>query len=283
MINKFCMKCKLNKEVEYFSRCIKNKDGLQQHCKLCKKKYQQNQSKRTPKGLKGNWNLNKIIGVSMEDQSILFYDKLNDVTNDNFNPGKVSLSCKTLNNSHKDYIWFYEKEFNVILFYLKLEYINRPKRVMPKIQKEKACVTCGEIKLLKYFHLNKRGRFGRDSSCRPCRHTYLYVKMKRNVLLKLKHTLRSRTNKAIKTKNFNKNSSFKEYIGCSAEELKSKLELLFLPGMTWENHSLFGWHIDHIIPLSSAETVDDLYKLCHYTNLQPLWREDNIRKGNKLC
>ena len=51
--------------------------------------------------------------------------------------------------------------------------------------------------------------------------------------------------------------------------------------MTWENHGHGGWHIDHIIPLDSALSEEELYKLCHYTNLQPLWAKDNIRKGNK--
>ena len=41
-------------------------------------------------------------------------------------------------------------------------------------------------------------------------------------------------------------------------------------------------HIDHIIPLSSGETEDDIYKLCHYTNLQPLWYNDNLKKGSKI-
>ena len=50
--------------------------------------------------------------------------------------------------------------------------------------------------------------------------------------------------------------------------------------MNWSNYGL--WHIDHIIPLSSAKKQEDLYKLCHYTNTQPLWAEDNLKKGSKL-
>jgi hypothetical protein len=50
--------------------------------------------------------------------------------------------------------------------------------------------------------------------------------------------------------------------------------------MTWENQG--KWHIDHIIPLSSAKTEKEMYKLCHYTNLQPLWAFDNLSKGSKI-
>ena len=48
--------------------------------------------------------------------------------------------------------------------------------------------------------------------------------------------------------------------------------------MTFDNHGLYGWHIDHIIPIFTAETEEDIIKLCHYTNLQPLWVKDHITK-----
>jgi hypothetical protein len=51
--------------------------------------------------------------------------------------------------------------------------------------------------------------------------------------------------------------------------------------MSWEKFGKYI-HIDHIIPLSSAKTEEEIYKLCHYTNLQPLWAEDNLKKSNKL-
>jgi hypothetical protein len=50
--------------------------------------------------------------------------------------------------------------------------------------------------------------------------------------------------------------------------------------MNWDNKEF--WHIDHIIPLSSAKDKEELIKLCHYSNLQPLWAEDNYKKRGKV-
>ena len=53
--------------------------------------------------------------------------------------------------------------------------------------------------------------------------------------------------------------------------------------MTWKNHTRTnGWHIDHIIPLASAKTRKELIKLFHYSNLQPLWEEENRKKSAKI-
>jgi hypothetical protein len=96
----------------------------------------------------------------------------------------------------------------------------------------------------------------------------------------LKHNLRGLTNRAIKSKGLKRTKKSLVYLGCSIEFLKEHLESNFLEGMNWENHG--EWHIDHIVPLSTAKTEEDVYKLNHYTNLQPLWGLDNQRKSNKL-
>lgn len=101
-------------------------------------------------------------------------------------------------------------------------------------------------------------------------------------LVKLSINLRSRLNIGLQKKGWRKISKFSEYAGCTLEELKAHLEKQFLPGMTWNNHSRKGWHIDHIIPLDSAQTVEEMIKLCRYTNLQPLWAKDNLSKGSKI-
>jgi hypothetical protein len=75
-----------------------------------------------------------------------------------------------------------------------------------------------------------------------------------------------------------------ELLGCSIEELRNHLERLFLPGMSWDNYGMHGWHIDHIIPVSYFDFTDpeQQKRAWHYTNLQPLWAEDNLKKSNKI-
>jgi hypothetical protein len=70
-------------------------------------------------------------------------------------------------------------------------------------------------------------------------------------------------------------------LGCSIPELKTYLESKFQEGMSWENWGIYGWHIDHIIPLDAFNLTnrEEFLKACHYTNLQPLWAEENLKKG----
>lgn len=99
-------------------------------------------------------------------------------------------------------------------------------------------------------------------------------------LFKLGHAVRNRLLKILRKRNLKKTESLPEYLGCSVEALRAHLESQFQVGMTWDNRG--AWHIDHIIPLSSAKTEAEIYLLCHYTNLQPLWAADNLKKGAKV-
>lgn len=71
-------------------------------------------------------------------------------------------------------------------------------------------------------------------------------------------------------------------LGCSFKELKVYLESKFQPGMTWQNHSKTGWHIDHIKPLAAFNLVKESEQKIafHYTNLQPLWAKENLIKSS---
>ena len=109
---------------------------------------------------------------------------------------------------------------------------------------------------------------------------YIKKRKSEDIIFHLKLVCRSRLNSFLKTKNITKKNRTFEIIGCTPQELKEHLEKQFVDGMGWENRC--EWHIDHIIPLSSAKTEEELYMLCHYTNLQPLWAIDNLKKSNHI-
>lgn len=92
--------------------------------------------------------------------------------------------------------------------------------------------------------------------------------------------MRSILLKAFYRNGYTKRSKSQQILGCTWPELVAHIESKFQPGMTWENRG--EWHIDHIIPLATAETEADIVRLNHYTNLQPLWAEDNLRKSDKV-
>lgn len=80
-----------------------------------------------------------------------------------------------------------------------------------------------------------------------------------------------------------KENKFSELIGCNPNQFRQHIEDSFLDGMNWENQGFYGWHIDHIKPVSKFDlTKKDQQKKCfHYSNLRPLWSKDNFNKGNK--
>ena len=112
--------------------------------------------------------------------------------------------------------------------------------------------------------------------------SYTTDRKKIDINFKLIKNVKSRFKRFLNINNVTKKNKTLEILGCNPQELKKIIENQFLDGMNWDNYGLYGWHIDHIIPLSSANTEEEIYKLAHYTNLQPLWAKDNLAKSNKL-
>lgn len=103
---------------------------------------------------------------------------------------------------------------------------------------------------------------------------------------KLKKKLRGRINCAIHSqldKGFRKCDHTMNLIGCCVEDLIRHIEKQFKPGMSWDNWSLRGWHLDHIRPCASFDLFDpEQQRQCfHWSNLQPLWATENQTKGDK--
>lgn len=111
-------------------------------------------------------------------------------------------------------------------------------------------------------------------------------------LYKLKHYMSNTIRHALRSSNLNKKIKTIKILGCSYIELRLYIESKFENWMTWENYGnptdgIFelnkSWDLDHIIPLSSANTEDEVIKLCHYTNIQPLCSYNNrFIKKNKI-
>lgn len=92
--------------------------------------------------------------------------------------------------------------------------------------------------------------------------------------------VRSITTKAFLKRGYKKDSRSEVLLGAPFEIVKQHIERQFKKGMSWENKA--DWHIDHKIPLKSANTKEEIERLCHYTNLQPLWKAENLSKGAKI-
>lgn len=124
-----------------------------------------------------------------------------------------------------------------------------------------------------YYESNKTKVVRRNSQ-------YKTSRRKTNHLVHLACLISRRLHHALSRNTYTKKSRTCEILGCAYADLVNHLESQFKDGMSWENRG--KWHIDHKIPLASAKTEEELLKLCHYTNLQPLWAFDNLSKGSKI-
>jgi hypothetical protein len=120
--------------------------------------------------------------------------------------------------------------------------------------------------------------------------TYRKIRNQRRAKVRLKSDrqfaiavlTRNRVNELLKYHGVYKDRKSIELVGCTIQELCDHLEKQFTDGMSWSNRGVKGWHIDHKRPCSSFDLTDQkqLLECFHYTNLQPLWAVDNLKKSN---
>ena len=143
-----------------------------------------------------------------------------------------------------------------------------------------------KVKLARF--LNKEHIRNYSKNNRTTINIQVKSRRKNDPIFKLSRDIRTSINQRLKGK-YKKSKKTEEILGCTFEEFKQHIESLWEPWMNWNNHGLYngelnyGWDIDHIIPASSAQSEDEIYKLNHYTNLQPLCSYINRRvKINSL-
>ena len=245
MEKKICSKCKIEKDVCEFYVDKTKIDGKYPSCKLCKKSY----SNTRTDGIK------------------IYLKKWR---SDNPNSGKDYR--KKNPNYIKEY---YQDNKDIMLSRVKKHYHDNKEKNSEKLKKLSK----------EYYYKNKENRLEYNKiylkNNRNKHNEYVKNKKLNDPIYRLSVIVRNRIRTFIKSKNITKNNPTFNIVGCTPEFLKEHIEKQFKEGMSWE---LMGKHIhiDHIIPLSSAKTEEEIYNLCHYTNLQPLWAEDNLRKSDKI-
>ena len=118
--------------------------------------------------------------------------------------------------------------------------------------------------------------------------SYVKNRVESDPIYNVQCTVRNLIKCSIYHKGFTKNSRTFEILGCSYEEFKLHIESQFEDWMNWDNYGIYngkekcGWEYDHIIPVSSAECEEDIYKLNHYSNIQPLCSYTNrcVKRDN---
>lgn len=155
--------------------------------------------------------------------------------------------------------------------------------------KAKVCLKCklaNQKEIQKRFRLKNKEKLNLKSRKRNLTpkqriywKNYIYNRRQNDINFRILHNLRVRVKDAIK--NNSKNSHTVILLGCSIPLVRKYLESKFQPNMTWENYG--KWHIDHIIPCSNFDLSkeENQRKCFHYSNLQPLWAKDNLKKGNR--
>lgn len=176
---------------------------------------------------------------------------------------KKELRKKNLEKNKLYFQEYYKQNKELIKNNQKNKYIqNRSEKI--EYQKKYSELNKDKIRDYKkdYYNENK-------NSIREYKRNYQNERRKNDSIFKLKYSVSRMIRRCLKVKGISKNSKSVDILGCDIQTFKLYLESLFTVEMSWENYGTF-WDIDHIVPLSTAQTEDDVLKLNHYTNLQPL-------------
>ena len=276
---KTCTKCKIEKEVTEFNKAKKYKDGLYIYCKSCRKEYREANKERLKEWKKEYYQANK---ERVNERNKKYYE---------VNKERINEQKKQYRKENKEYIKEWQKEWRQA----NKEYIKEYKKEYREVNKEYIKEWQKEYRKENKERLKEKAKEWYQVKGKKVKRQYLEANKERlkekakewkkqrkatDPLFKMKINLRSRTSAAFKNKGYSKNTKTQEILGVDWEVAKQHIERQFTKGMNWDNYG--EWHIDHIIPLASANNEVELKKLCHYSNLQPLWAEDNLEKKDKI-
>ena len=251
---KQCKDCGKNKELSDFYKNKLMSEGYVNRCKECKKSYQREYG--------------QVKKEDISKKSAVYREK---------NRDKINAQKKRHYEENKERLLATQKQYYE---QNKQEVLDRNKKYRDA-NKDKVAETSK-----KYVQDNKdkirayKKQWRADNKDRVNELTRKRDKERRktDINYKIKSNLRGRLYKAVK--GLAKSDTTLNLLGCDIDYLKAHLELRFEYGMSWENYG--EWHIDHITPCASFDLSDpeEQEECFHYTNLQPLWAEDNLKKGS---
>jgi len=168
-------------------------------------------------------------------------------------------SCFSKDSSKKDGLFHCCKECHSAKYYQKRD---------KKLAYQREWARKNQHKKRQYRQDNKERANARERQRRKEDHVFAMQKR-----------VRSRIQTMFRLNGFSERSETIQMLGCSWEYFCKHIEKQFLSGMSWENRD--QWHIDHIIPLASANTQEEVEKLCRYENMRPIWSTENFQKCSK--
>jgi hypothetical protein len=271
---KICSKCNIEKPITEFSKHVKYKSGIRNSCKTCESIIKKQWKKDNPDKVKEErkrWKKN--------------------------NPDKVKEGRKRWKKDNPDKVKEERKRWKV-----KNTHENRPDNIIcggcnlvkplsdfyqGQLRK---CKECEKLRMKIYRETNPDARketkrkwnSNNIEVVKKLKKEHVKRRKKRDPIFRAMNIMRNRTTKYAHRKFNEKRGIFVEIIGIDRDGFRDYISSKFKEGMSWENYGWSTWHLDHIIPLSSAKTIKELEELSHYTNLQPLWKDENLEKSNKL-
>lgn len=248
METKKCNKCNLDKPVTEYYKDKSKKDGLTTFCIECK-----SQSNK----ISHQKNIEKRL-VKAKEYREKNKDKIKERDKKYYQNNKQNYSEKAK--------LYRELNSDKIKENAKIYYQENKDKIMERYFDNR------ETELIRMKNWKKENR----EKLAEYQRKYYNERRKNNPLFKLQLNIRSLIRLSIKNKGLKKKSKTQQILGCSFEDFKNHLESKFEPWMNWDNYGLYngepnyGWDIDHIIPSSSALNEEELLKLNHFSNLQPL-------------
>lgn len=268
---KYCSYCKQEKNKTEFGISKQRKDGLNIYCKVCvaekcrifRKKNPENYRKTSEK-YRNSEKFKKL----QEEKA----EKKNEYQRQYYINLKLNNPEKLYSYRKKYYKSDAKKNIDKRFRENNKEKIQQYEKRKREKFKERIAVSKKQCRLKKIDHYRKKNREIHKN------------RLKSDPQYRFICGIRNLIGESIRKMNYTKNSTTYEILGCEFDFFKSYIESKFTKGMNWDNRGIGEdkWQLDHIIPISSAKTQEEVIKLNHYTNFQPLWSEDNLRKSNKL-